>query len=143
MSHFEVHEAELQGLLDLKSDIAAANRRRRCGFLRTWRFVRNVCRFARTRSNRRYQYPYVNCTNCGPRYSIIRRIPYDRANTTMSAWQLCEECRANTKTRSIAVTMLNQRLAVGAGPAFGCWKTVQASNQLWAKMNCPGGMLVT
>jgi hydrogenase maturation protein HypF len=45
-------------------------------------------------SNQRYLYPYINCTNCGPRYSIVRALPYDRALTTMSSWPLCGECAA-------------------------------------------------
>jgi len=45
-------------------------------------------------SDRRYLYPYVNCTNCGPRFSIVRALPYDRARTTMSNWPLCSECAA-------------------------------------------------
>ena len=44
-------------------------------------------------SDRRYLYPFVNCTNCGPRYSIVRDIPYDRDNTTMSVFEMCPECR--------------------------------------------------
>jgi hydrogenase maturation protein HypF len=42
----------------------------------------------------RYSYPFINCTNCGPRYSIIKNIPYDRPNTTMSAFQMCDKCAA-------------------------------------------------
>ncbi len=44
-------------------------------------------------SNRRYRYPFTNCTNCGPRFSIIESLPYDRPSTTMKHFVMCSECR--------------------------------------------------
>src|SRR5688500_11302582 len=43
--------------------------------------------------DRRYLYPFTNCTNCGPRFSIIEALPYDRPNTTMKVFPMCEQCR--------------------------------------------------
>lgn len=43
-------------------------------------------------TNRRYKYPFINCTNCGPRYTIIENIPYDRPYTSMKHFPLCEVC---------------------------------------------------
>ncbi len=43
-------------------------------------------------NDRRYLYPFINCTNCGPRYTITKCVPYDRPNTTMSVFKMCREC---------------------------------------------------
>ena len=44
-------------------------------------------------NNRRYLYPFINCTNCGPRFSIIESLPYDRPNISMKIFKMCDECR--------------------------------------------------
>ncbi|HDZ61839.1 MAG TPA: carbamoyltransferase HypF [Nitrospirae bacterium] len=47
-----------------------------------------------TPSDRRYMYPFTNCTNCGPRFTIIHALPYDRKNTSMNVFKMCPDCEA-------------------------------------------------
>lgn len=46
------------------------------------------------KKDRRYLYPFINCVNCGPRFSIIKKLPYDRKNTTMIKFKMCKDCQA-------------------------------------------------
>ncbi len=46
------------------------------------------------KKDRRYLYPFTNCTNCGPRFTIIQNIPYDRRNTTMKKFKMCKSCQS-------------------------------------------------
>ncbi|MFP5298654.1 MAG: carbamoyltransferase HypF, partial [Actinomycetota bacterium] len=51
-------------------------------------------------ADRRFRYPFTNCTNCGPRFTIVERIPYDRANTTMRRFEMCSDCAGEYHDRS-------------------------------------------
>ncbi|MBD3336886.1 MAG: carbamoyltransferase HypF, partial [Candidatus Eisenbacteria bacterium] len=53
----------------------------------------DCAREMRDPADRRFRYPFINCTNCGPRFTIVRDIPYDRPNTTMDSFVLCADCR--------------------------------------------------
>jgi hydrogenase maturation protein HypF len=77
--------------------------------------------------DRRYRYPFVNCTECGPRFTIVRGVPYDRPNTTMAAFEMCEDCRREYEdpadrrfhAEPIACPACGPRLSVSLEEAVG------------------------
>ncbi len=76
---FEIHPSEGGELTDAQVTVDTAT----CD---------DCLREMRDPADPRYRYPFINCTNCGPRYTIVHRIPYDRPNTTMTDFEMCPLC---------------------------------------------------
>ena len=71
--------------------------------------------------NRRYLYPFTNCTNCGPRFTIVRDLPYDRPNTTMRGFALCQECRAEYENPLDRRFHAQPTACPACGPQLAAW----------------------
>jgi len=87
-------------------------------------------------ADRRYLYPYINCTNCGPRYTVVQALPYDRPNTTMKDWPLDDYCAAEYSDPGNRRFHAQPVACSTCGPGYSLQTPVDATRGAVQKENC-------
>ena len=78
-------------------------------------------------NNRRYLYPFTNCTNCGPRFTIVQSLPYDRKNTTMKIFPMCDECEVEYRNPTNRRFHAQPNACPKCGPHVELWNSAGES----------------
>jgi len=89
-------------------------------------------------NNRRHMYPFTNCTNCGPRYTIIQSLPYDRPNTTMSDFTMCRDCQREYENPRDRRFHAQPNACPVCGPKLELWDVQgrKVAENLYAMLEC-------
>ncbi len=93
----ELHKFKIDQIYEKLEIIASKSATKQAPILPDYALCDDCLREFYDPTNPRYKYPFINCTNCGPRFSIIKALPYDRVNTTMNEFKMCKFCESEYK----------------------------------------------